>query len=69
MNLPDAGIRYDPSVENQRKRTLEQADERNLKRGEDILVRPGRLILVSPSGLQYQLKVSNTGVLSAVLIL
>jgi len=50
MKLPDPGVRFDPSREAERNRLIEQADGFNHKRGRDIEVSPGRLIIRSPDG-------------------
>jgi hypothetical protein len=61
MNLPKAPERYDAAVERQRNRVIEQADDRNLKRGSDVEVGTGRLILASPAGKRYAVAVSDAG--------
>ena len=43
---------------------LESADAQNLKRGYDVEMNAGRVILTSPNGTRYALAVSNAGVLS-----
>jgi len=61
MKLPPPAPRYDPPREAERNRLLEQADRDNHKRGRDIYVSPGRLIMVSPDGTTYDANVTNTG--------
>lgn len=65
MKLPAPSMRYEPSREADRNRQLEQADLENHKRGRDMYVAPGRLILTSPNGTLYEVKVDDTGALSA----
>jgi hypothetical protein len=47
---------------------LTQADKRNHKRGQDIEVSPGRLILTSPNGTRHSITVANDGTISATAI-
>lgn len=47
------------------KRLLEQADNQNFKKGQDIAVSPGRLILTDSAGVTWSIVVSTSGVLSA----
>jgi hypothetical protein len=46
-------------------RALQQADAENHKRGRDIEVGRGRLILTSPGGKRFDVAVSDTGVITA----
>jgi hypothetical protein len=66
MKLPAPPSRYDPSREADRNRLLEQADLQNHKRGRDLFVAPGRVVIVSPDGTAWALTVSDTGTVSAV---
>lgn len=66
MKLVIASPRYDVSRETERNRQLEAADRENHKRGRDIEVNPGRLILTSPDGTRWSVTVDDTGTLSAV---
>lgn len=68
MKLPDPPNRYIQSTESVRNRLLAQADNENHKRGRDIEVGQGRVILTSPNGTRYALVVSNAGVLSTVAV-
>lgn len=65
MKLPAPSDRYDANREADRNRLLEAADRGNHKRGRDIYVSPGRLLLVSPNGSVYNVTVDNSGALSA----
>lgn len=65
MKLPAPAPRYEPSREADRNRQLEQADLENHKRGRDMYVAPGRLILTSPDGTFWEVKVDDAGALSA----
>jgi hypothetical protein len=66
LKLVIASPRYDVSRETERNRQLEAADRENHKRGRDIEVNPGRLILTSPDGTRWSVTVDDTGTLSAV---
>tara|TARA_R110000782_G_scaffold31770_1_gene77810 strand:+ start:3030 stop:3236 length:207 start_codon:yes stop_codon:yes gene_type:complete len=66
MILPNSPNAYDQSVESQRNLQLEQADDMNRKKNQDIELRNDRLILQSPNGTRYKLSVDNTGNLTAV---
>jgi len=68
MILPNSPNAYDQSVESQRNLQLEQADDMNRKKNQDIELRNDRLILQSPNGTRYKLSVDNSGNLSAVQI-
>lgn len=61
MKLPVPSERYDASRESDRNRQIEQADQFNHKRGQDLYVSPGRLLLTSPNGTIYDANVTNTG--------
>ena len=66
MRLPQPSPSYEMSREADRNRTLEQADRMNLKRGQDIELVTGRLILRSPNGSRYRVTVDNAGNLGTV---
>lgn len=66
MKLEQAGPSYSQTRMVELQRQIEQADAQNHKRGRDVYVAPGRLILTAPNGTLYALTVSNTGTLSAV---
>lgn len=69
MRLPDPPGKYDPSIERQRNRMLEQETRRlvrvgadvTLKGGAEIEVSDGRVILTSPDGSRFELTVDNAG--------
>lgn len=63
MRLPPPSASYDARLEIERNRQIEDADRNNQKRGQDMEVAPGRLILTSPDGTRYALTVSNAGAL------
>lgn len=65
MKLPAPSGKYEPSRESERNRQIEQADLENHKRGRDMYVSPGRLILASPDGTLWEIKVDDVGALSA----
>lgn len=44
---------------------IERADEQNHKRGRDVEIHPGRLILTSPNGARWSITVDNSGTVSA----
>lgn len=64
MRLPNPPPTYRPVHEHERSRQIEAADKRNHKRGADIEVAPGRLILTAPNGTRYVVSVTNAGALS-----
>ena len=66
MRLPDPSAKYDIRRESERNRILEQADTTNLKRGQDIELSEGRMILRSPNGTRYAVTVDNAGNLGTV---
>ena len=47
---------------------IERADRENHKRGRDIEVGVGRVILTSPNGTRYSVTVDNAGTLSTVAV-
>ena len=72
MKLPSPSRYYGPDEQAVANRILEDADAQNLKRGTDIELtastaaaqRDPRLILHSPNGTRYYLKVDNAGTLT-----
>ena len=50
------------------RRQIEQADRENHKRGQDVEIGDGRLILTSPDGTRYSVEVDNAGNLSATAV-
>jgi hypothetical protein len=65
MKLPLPSPKYDLRAEIQRNRILELEDNNNWKRGRDIEVNEGRLILRSPDGTRWSITVDNDGLISA----
>ena len=65
MRLPAAPDRYDRQIETQRNLLIELADAQSHKRDEDVEVGAARLIVQSPNGTRYELKVDNSGNVSA----
>jgi hypothetical protein len=61
MKLPVPLAKYDMSREADRNRQIEQSDRLNHKRGQDIYVSPGKLLLTSADGTVYDANVTNTG--------
>lgn len=66
MNLPRPSAKYDAANEAQMRSAIEREDARNLKKGGNILVGKGALVLTAPNGSLWQVTVSNSGVLTAV---
>ena len=66
MILPNSPNAYDQGVESQRNLLIEQADDMNRKKNQDIELRNDRLILQSPDGTRYKQSVDNSGNLTAV---
>ena len=65
MRLPTPGSNFDQRAETQRNLLIEQADDLNRKKNQDIELRNERLILQSPDGTRLKLQVDNSGNLSA----
>lgn len=65
MKLQIPPLEYNRAAEIERNRQIESADEKNVKAGRDILMRSGRIILVSPDGSQFALTVANDGTLGS----
>lgn len=68
MNLPSPPDQYNRDDQSRVRDILGRADTENHKRGRDINVAPGRLILTSPNGTRYAITVSNSGVLSTAVV-
>jgi hypothetical protein len=68
MILPRPKGQYTARDEYERNRQIEQADRRNHKKGQDVEIGEGRLILTSPNGTRYNVTVSDLGNLSATAI-
>lgn len=65
MSLPRPGNSYDPRQAAELRRELERRDQGNHKRGQDVEINPGRLILTSPNGTRFSVTVSNAGAITA----
>lgn len=68
MKLRNPSAAYDPVAEINRNQQIERADAENHKRGRDVEVHPGRLILTSPNGTRWVISVSDAGAISATAI-
>ena len=66
MNLSRATPDYSQQDQDRLRTDLEVADLDNFKRGRDLEIGAGRIILTSPNGTRWLLTVSNAGALSAV---
>ena len=64
MQLPPPLPLYSMENEGQTRATLQREDLRNRKKGEDIDMATGRLILTSPDGTRFALTIDNAGILS-----
>ena len=65
MILPVAPPNYDRATANQTNLILQQEDNLNFKRNQDVEGGDGRVILKSPNGTRYKIAVDNSGNLSA----
>lgn len=61
MNLAAPPPAYDRADQSKLREALRRADAESLKRGRDIEVASGRLILTAPDGGRWALSVSNAG--------
>lgn len=68
MKLVPPGDAYNRITEVERNRQLEQADKRNHKKGRDVEIGSGRLIISSPNGSRFRVTVADDGTLSAIAI-
>ena len=66
MNLPRPSAQYDAANETQTRSAIEREDARNLKKGGNVLIGKGALVLTAPNGSLWRITVSNSGALSAV---
>lgn len=66
MKLPNPPAQYDAANEASFRSEIEREDARNLKRGGNVLIGKGALVLTAPNGSLWQIAVSNSGVLTAV---
>ena len=61
MILPAAPERYSDIDTNKMNLLIEQADQLNHKKNQDVEVGAARLILKSPNGTRYSITVDNSG--------
>ena len=61
MILPSAPERYSDIDTNKMNLLIEQADQLNHKKNQDVEVGAARLILKSPNGTRYSITVDNSG--------
>lgn len=66
MNLVRAPGQYSQQDQDRLRTDLEAADLENFKKGRDVEVGDGRVILTSSGGVRWALSVSDAGALSAV---
>ena len=65
MKLPTPSQSYSADVESQRSRLIEQADNQNYKKGQDLrVIAPQRLILYNPSGVAYEVYINSSNALA-----
>lgn len=65
MILPRPPTTFDQTIASLTNLSIEQADQLNHKKNQDIEVGDGRVILKSPNGTRYKIAVDNSGNLSA----
>ena len=65
MKLPLPTLAYNKLAEQRRNGLIEQADAQNHKRGRDVEIGEGRLILTSPDGTRFKIEVDNAGTITA----
>lgn len=68
MILPKAPAAYERADQDRLREALRRADGEYLKRGRDVEVGSGRLILTAPDGSRWAIRVSNTGLLTAAAV-
>jgi hypothetical protein len=59
---------YSPRDQALLREEIRRADADNFKRGRDLEIAGGRVILTSPNGTRYALTVSNAGALGTVAV-
>ena len=64
MRLPYAPATYNQADQTKTRSLIEQAQEQLVKRGQDIEMGAGRIILQSPDGSRFYLTASDLGVLT-----
>ena len=65
MILPNASVRYDSALIDRITNLIEQADNLNHKKNQDVEIGAARLILRAPNGTRYIVTVDNAGTLGA----
>lgn len=65
LNLPPPPVKYDRNEAAQMRRALMDEDRKNFKRGGDLEIANGRVVIRSPDGNRWYLTVSNAGVVGA----
>jgi hypothetical protein len=65
MSGPRPPSGYDARWAAEVKRDIERRDAQNHKRGRDVEVGVGRLILTSPDGTRFSVTVDNSGAVTA----
>ena len=65
MILPNASVRYDSTLIDRITNLIEQADNLNHKKNQDVEIGAARLILRAPNGTRYTITVDNAGTLGA----
>ena len=68
MILPAAPEKYSDIDTNKMNLLIEQADQLNHKKNQDVEVGAARLILKSPNGTRYSITVDNSGNVGATAI-
>lgn len=68
MNLAKPPPQYDERDQSAVRDALSLADKQNVKKGADISMSDANFVLTATNGNRYALRVSNTGVLSTVLL-
>lgn len=63
MILPQVMQHYSPVSERERNRSIQTADRKNRKTGQDVELGDERLIIKSPDGSRFYLTVANDGTL------
>jgi len=64
MILPKAVPKYDAVNEQETREALQQADAKNVKKGDTIYLRRNELVVSAPDGSLWALKVDNAGVVT-----
>jgi hypothetical protein len=65
MRLPPSPAVYIQRDDQTARSMAEKADMENHKRGRDVEISPGRLIIKSPDGTRWSIEVDNSGTVSA----